>query len=130
MLSAESAIGRYPVVAAETLNRVLLATEAEFGARMALERLQASRAESADDPVSFVACQLAGRVGARAIIARVGDMGAVQEIARFRPNVPLIAVTGSETLAQRLAMLWGVSPLLAVNIGAGERDSSDSALAV
>lgn len=113
MLSAESAIGRYPVMAALTLSRVLLATEAEFGARMAFQRLQASRVDSADDPVSFVACQLAGRVGARAIIARVGDMGAVQEIARFRPNVPLIAVTGSENLARRLAMLWGVSPLLA-----------------
>jgi len=113
MLSAESAIGRYPVMAAQTLNRVLLATEAEFGARMALERLQASRADSADDPVSFVACQLAGRIGARAIIAPVSEMGSAQEIARFRPNVPLIAVTGSESLARRLAMVWGASPLLA-----------------
>lgn len=113
MLSAESAIGRYPVMAAQTLNRVLMATEAEFGARMALERLQASRADSADDPVSFVACHLAARVRARAIIAPVREIGVVQEIARFRPNTPLIAVTGSESLARRLAMLWGVSPLLA-----------------
>ena len=113
MLSAESAIGRYPVMAAQTLNRVLLATEAEFGERMALERLQASRVGDADDPLSFVACQLAGRIGARAIIAPVSEMGSAQEIARFRPNVPLVAVTGSESLARRLAMVWGVSPLLA-----------------
>lgn len=122
MLSAESAIGRYPVTAAQTLHRVLWSTETEFGARMAIERLQASQAGSADDAVSFVACQLAARLGARAIIAPVGEMGAAQEIARFRPNLPLVAVTDCERLTRRLSVVWGVSPLFApAGAGLGER---------
>jgi pyruvate kinase len=79
---------------------------------MALDRLQASRAETADDPVSLVACQLAGPVGARAIIAPVGEMGRCKRLPVFDP-MSLISMIGSESLAQSLAMLWGVSPLLA-----------------
>jgi len=121
MLSAESAIGRYPVAAARTLHRVLSATEAEFGARVARDRLHAGQAGGPEDAVSFAACQLTGRVGARAIIAPIREMHAAQEIARYRPDVPLVAVTDSENLRRRLAVVWGVSPLLAPE-GAQDED--------
>ncbi len=114
MLSAETAIGRFPVAAVEILQRVLAATETEYAARMAVDRLQAGGSVSADDPISLVACQLAARLNAKAIIAPVRDMATALGIARFRPKAPLVVVADSEDLCRRLAAVWGVSPLFAV----------------
>jgi pyruvate kinase len=114
MLSAETAIGQFPVAAVQILQRVLAATEAEYAARMAVDRLQASGSVSADDPISLVACQLAARLNAKAIIAPVHDMATALGIARFRPKAPLVVVADSEDLCRRLAVVWGVSPLFAV----------------
>lgn len=119
MLSAETAIGRFPPAAVGVLHRVLAATEAEYGARM--ENYPAhshvrSDAAAAIAPfaneLSLSACYLATRTGARAIIARVRDMKAALEIARFRPRVPLVMVTDSALLHRSLAMVRGVAPLL------------------
>ncbi|MCC7327192.1 MAG: pyruvate kinase [Burkholderiales bacterium] len=114
MLSAETAIGRFPVAAAAILQRVLTATETEYAARVARDLLRANESTSAANPISLVACQLAARLDAKAIIAPVGDMATVLGIARFRPAAPLVVVADSEDLCRRLAVVWGVSPLLAV----------------
>jgi pyruvate kinase len=124
MLSAESAIGRHPVTAAQTLHRVLRATEAEFGRRMAFDRLQGPFASTHDDPISFAACQLAGRVQAKAIVAAVGALIGAARIVRFRPSVPLIAVASSEKLRRQLVGLWGVCPLLQTGSGSPETQLS------
>lgn len=113
MLSAETAIGHFPVAAVEILRRVLAATEAGHARLLARERLRPGEAISAANPISLVACQLASRIDARAIIVPATDMATVLEIARFRPAAPLVAVADSEDLCRRLAMVWGVSPLLA-----------------
>lgn len=112
MLSAETAIGRFPVAAVEILQRVLTATETEYAAQLAADRLHASG--SAGNPMSLVACQLAARLDAKAIIAPVSDMATALEIPRFRPKAPLVVVADSEDMCRRLAMVWGTSPLLAV----------------
>jgi pyruvate kinase len=113
MLSAETAIGHFPVAAVQILQRVLTATETEYAACLARDRLRTNESTSAGSPISPVACQLAARLDARAIIAPVKDMATVLETARFRPAAPLVVVADSEDLCRRLAMVWGVSPLLA-----------------
>lgn len=112
MLSAESAIGSFPVIAVQILRQVASATEAELGERMALDRLQANQASTSDDAISFATCQLAMQLNAKAIIAPVSDITAAVSIVRFRPKVPLVAVTDSESLFRQLAVVWGVSPFL------------------
>ena len=121
MLSAETAIGQFPSAAVEVLHRVLAATEAEYGARMENYPAQPDNHAGATMPLanelSLAACRLATRTGARAIIARVRDMRAALEIARFRPQVPLVMVTDSAPLHRSLAMVRGVAPIL---MGAAE----------
>jgi pyruvate kinase len=73
MLSAETAIGQFPVAAAEMLQRVLAATEFETATRIADDRLHPNGSTSTQDTVSFVACQLAIRLDAKAIIAPASD---------------------------------------------------------
>jgi pyruvate kinase len=110
MLSGETAVGRHPVAAVEILHRVLSATEAEHAGSIAAERLHRSIPE-AGDAVSFVACQLAARLGARAIIASAHEFATAAAIARFRPAAPLVTITDRGPLLRGLAAIRGVAPL-------------------
>ncbi len=111
MLSAETAVGRFPAAAVSVLGRVLSATEGEYALEMALERLR-SAPGSPEHAVSFAACQLAARLDARAIVAPASAIATVLPIARLRPRAPLLILTPSERLWRSLAMVRGVAPLL------------------
>ncbi len=110
MLSGETAVGRHPVAAVQILNRVLTATETEYAGRTAAERLRSSALE-AGDAMSFVACQLAARIGASAIVASVHDVATGAGLARFRPNAPLVLIASSEDVCRALAPVRGVAPV-------------------
>lgn len=111
MLSAESAVGRNPAAAVTILRRVLAATEGEYAVQMAAARSGVDQRVSEDDAVAFAACQLAQRLDAKAIIARVSDHRLPAAIARFRPALPIIASSRSPALCTQLTMVSGVSPL-------------------
>lgn len=110
MLSGETAIGLHPVAAVEIMSRVLTATEREHAVRIAAERLGASAPE-ASDALSFAACELAERIGAKAIITLIDEFATAASIARFRPAMPLVMFAESQALCQQLAVLRGVAPL-------------------
>jgi pyruvate kinase len=116
MLSGETAIGRYPAAAVEMLNRVLRVTESEYAHRIAAERLRTAN-PGEEHALSFVACQLAQRIGARAIVALVREVAAVAALASFRPFAPIIVPAEDEPLARSLAMVRGIVPLHAATSG-------------
>jgi pyruvate kinase len=120
MLSAETAIGRFPIAVVRFLARVLTSTEKGYSSRMADDRMRTTAmASSPNNALSFVACQLAARLGARAIIVTADSIAAALAIARFRPQAPLVVVTSSIRLYRSLALVRGVSPLLAIASGTG-----------
>lgn len=111
MLSAETAVGRFPEAAVRVLQRVIAATEDEYASSMATERLRSSSGSS-DDAMNFAGCELAARIEARAIIAPVRDTRSVLALARLRPRAPLLMITGSQRSWNSLAMVRGAAPLL------------------
>jgi pyruvate kinase len=120
MLSAETAIGRFPIAVVRFLARVLASTEKAYSLRMADDRMRATdMASSPNNALSFAACQLAARLSARAIIVLADIMPTALTIARFRPQAPLVVVANSTRLYRSLALVRGVSPLLAIACGAG-----------
>ena len=120
MLSAETAIGRFPIAVVRFLARVLASTEKGYSLRMADDGMRATdTASSPDNALSFAACQLAARLGARAIIVPAHTMATALAIARFRPQAPLVVVASSMRLYRSLALVRGVSPLLAIASGSG-----------
>lgn len=110
MLSGETAIGLHPVAAVKLMGRVLTATEREHVNPIATERLGAS-ATGTGDALGYAACQLAARIGAKAIIVIVDDFAMAAGIARSRPAMPLLMFAASQTLCQQLMVLRGVAPL-------------------
>ncbi|SEO55269.1 pyruvate kinase [Nitrosovibrio sp. Nv6] len=121
MLSAETAIGQFPVAAVKILHRVLTATEAAsgesgrgesgYGRGGAQDMRPSATSGSPEDALSFAACQLSARLNARAIIVSACNLRTALGIARFRPGIPLVIITDSARLYRSLAIVHGVAPL-------------------
>ncbi len=113
MLSEETAAGKFPVEAVRFLDRISRATEPYFPHAVWLrERAGASRREISD-AISFAAAEMAQNLEAAAILTSTDFGTTARLISRFRPAAPIIAVTPRAATWRRLALSWGVFPLLA-----------------
>jgi pyruvate kinase len=57
------------------------------------------------------ACQIAERIGAAAIIPSTTSGSTAKLVAKFRPRIPIVAVTYSGKVKNKLALVWGVQAL-------------------
>jgi pyruvate kinase len=109
MLSAETAVGDYPVEAVETMARIARAVEPSLGYRhqlpSALEEPTVGRA------MSNAACDLAEALGAKAILVPTFTGRTASAVARLRPRRPVVALTHIAESRQHMAIEWGVTPL-------------------
>jgi pyruvate kinase len=113
MLSAETAAGRHPVLALSMMDRIVRAAEGAdvmppFGDPEAAAEPQVSPAAA----VTHAARVLAADLAASAIvgISRTGQTAEL--LSRGRGRVPVYAFTSDSDVAQRLALWWGVTPVL------------------
>jgi pyruvate kinase len=110
MLSGETAVGRYPIEAAETMETI----SANAEAHLPLGRLLQDRSHSHEtitEAISYAAVEIASEVGARAIITATMSGITARMVARHRPSVPIVAVTPNRTTQRQLALVWGVEPV-------------------
>ncbi|MCL6451689.1 MAG: pyruvate kinase, partial [Acetobacteraceae bacterium] len=113
MLSEETAVGRYFAEAAEVMARIASRTEEA----LPYEELLYARARWASgtvaDAISYATCAIADRLKAQAIITPTQSGHTARMVARYRPRAPIVAVTPDLAVARRLALVWGVRPLVA-----------------
>jgi len=112
MLSAETSIGKYPVLALKTMSRI--AREAESA--MPWEELLLEKGRhldsQPDDAIAYSACHMAHQLGAAAIVAFTESGSTARRVSRYRPRVPILGLTSSRPVQIRLSPCWGVEPLL------------------
>ena len=108
MLSEESAAGKYPVRAVQTMARVAAEAEAGLEPRMWFEGLAATVPEA----ISHAAVALARDLSVKAFLIPTTSGGTARMIARYRPSQPLIAMTPDPRTVKALALSWGVSARL------------------
>lgn len=108
MLSAETAVGKYPVETVRVMSRIAVQAEA------ALPQLAAGapfeRASSFPDVISEAACRAASEVRARAIVAFTQSGFTARLLAKYRPDVPILAFSPSDAVRRRLCLYWGTVP--------------------
>lgn len=110
MLSAETAIGRYPVEAVRVMDRIV--RKAEEGTEPGVVRLR----EPGPAEVSFAeaictaAASAASVTNASAIVAFSESGATGRLLSKQRPTAPIIAFTSFEPVRQRMALYWGVLP--------------------
>src|SRR5713226_3447509 len=105
MLSAETAVGDYPVEAVQMMDRIARVVECSnpsiFSSHGPAQR-------STTISIAHAAASLAHEGGARAIVAMTRSGLTAQILSKLRPHEPLIAFTEQEATVRRLALWWGV----------------------
>ena len=110
MLSAETSVGSYPVEAASMMTRIARQTEAAFPYGRASQENDDGLEPQMDDAIAYSACHTAHQVGAKAIIAFTESGSTVWRVCKYRPKVPILAITPYLAVVRRLALAWGVLP--------------------
>jgi pyruvate kinase len=109
MLSAETAVGEYPVAAVETMAMIARAVEPSLGYRHQLPA--AAEAPTVGRAMSNAACDLAEALAAKAILVPTFTGRTASAVARLRPRRPIVALTHVVGSLQHMALEWGVTPL-------------------
>ncbi len=112
MLSGETAVGRYPVDAVVMMGKIARATEAHFPYGTRLRDAVDARAVTITDAISQATCEIAQELGVKAIIASTRSGHTARMVSKYRPRTPILAPTPDPKVAARLALVWGVEPLL------------------
>jgi pyruvate kinase len=110
MLSAETAIGAYPIEAVRTMDRIARAVEPSMGYRH--QDPDAAPETDVRRAMSNAATDLAETLGAKAILAATATGRTASQIARLRPRRPMIGLSHHQSAVQQMALEWGVLPLL------------------
>jgi pyruvate kinase len=110
MLSEETAVGEYPVEAVATMDLIARAVEPSLGHRHELP--SAGDEPTVGEAISNAACDIAEALHAAALIVPTFSGGSALAMARLRPRRPIVAITHGDRVARRLALEWGVVPLI------------------
>lgn len=112
MLSGETAAGKYPVITVETMARIAQRAEKAVDFDDLLETRGAAIQRTVTDGISHAVCSVARDLGVSTIVTATASGHTARMIAKYRPKVPVIAVTPKANVLRKLALVWGVEPLL------------------
>ncbi len=109
MLSGETSVGAYPVETVSVMARIIGAVE---------EHGFASINEIEWDPhttggvIAMAAAEVAGRLGARYLIAFSKSGDTARRLSRLRSEIPVICFTPSRQTQRELSLVWGVTTFI------------------
>ena len=113
MLSNETAVGNYPVEAVETMAKIA-------------QRIEGEQKRIAPDPnikkwsipnaISAAVGQIAEQLEAAAIMTLTKTGSTARNVSKFRPKTPILAITPHVHVSRRLQLVWGVKPLLVLDL--------------
>jgi pyruvate kinase len=108
MLSGETAAGLYPVLAVKTMNKIALQTEKVLDHKVLFE----NRTKEADLTITNVISQSVAyaslNLDVSAILTPTESGYTAKMVSKYRPKVPIIAVTAHERVRRQLSLVWGV----------------------
>jgi pyruvate kinase len=108
MLSGETSVGRFPVLAVSTMARIIATTEA---GSIGVPRLQHDP-RTHGGALTVAASQIARMIGAKALVAFSQTGDTVRRLSRLHCELPLLAFTPVPDVRWRLALSWGVETFL------------------
>jgi pyruvate kinase len=117
MLSAETAVGKYPVAAVTIMSQVAERIEASLKYGRILAAKKVGVFPSVGDAISHATCQTAFDIKAVAIITSTQSGSTARMVAKYRPVAPIIAATPSAKVARELTLVWGVCPIIVPSAG-------------
>jgi len=111
MLSAETAVGQYPLEAVRAMDRIIREME-RSPLRHREERRMAGVAVHTEDAIAWGTHAVARMLKTPLIVTLTKGGFTARKVAALRPPVPILAVTTEATTFRQLALVWGVIPVL------------------
>ena len=121
MLSAESAAGDWPVESVAMMNAIGEAVERDPSHGDRVHFTVTTPDPTTADALAEAAKEIAGTVGAAAIICFTMSGSTARRVARERPPVPILVLTPSQPTARRLGLLWGSHAVLTKDVDTFEQ---------
>ncbi len=114
MLSGETAVGKFPVLALQVMAKIARQAEHDSFMLKSYSTLDYEM-DTADttNAVCDAACTTARDIKAKAIIAVTKYGQTARRMSKFRPFEPIVAATPDVKTFHQLALSWGVYPVLA-----------------
>ncbi|MGM0396642.1 MAG: pyruvate kinase [Bacillota bacterium] len=113
MLSGETAAGKYPLEAVKTMYNIAINTENSLDYKEILKLRSVDNEITTTNAISKATVNTASDLGAKAIITATSSGYTSKAISKFRPKAPIIAATTKKYVVRKMALEWGVYPVLA-----------------
>ena len=121
MLSGETASGKYPIEALQTMVDIVVAAEEDIDYWKRFRNATYDHTSTITDAISHTSCLTAMDLSATAILAATRSGYTARMISRFRPGCVIAALTTEERVRRQLAISWGVAPYLVGNVDSTDR---------
>ena len=112
MLSAESAVGQFPVEAVATMNKIAIEVEQDDNYENIIHGQRLEPEATGADAISAAARTVADTLNLAAIVCYTGSGSTGLRAARERPSQPIVALTPIAATGRRLAVVWGLHCVL------------------
>ncbi|MBN1287042.1 MAG: pyruvate kinase [Anaerolineae bacterium] len=124
MLSGETAVGKYPVPAVEMMAKIAQIVEAKMPGQIDKVNFgTVKHRHPVTDAISVATCEIAEDLDARLIVSFSWSGYTARQVAKERPRKPIVALSPHDVTCRRLALSWGVLPVLV-----GQYKSTDEML--
>ncbi len=110
MLSAETAVGQYPVEAVRAMDRIIREMERHPARRE--ERRRETGSVHTEDAIAWGTYAVARMLKTPLIVTLTKGGFTARKVAALRPPVPILAVTTEAPTYRQLALVWGVTPIV------------------
>lgn len=121
MLSGETASGKHPVEALQTMVSIAVAAENDIDYWKRFRNASYDITNTITNAISHTSCLTAMDLGAAAILTATRSGYTARMISRFRPGCIVAALTTEERVRRQLAISWGVAPYLSGNVDSTDR---------
>ena len=111
MLSNETAVGDFPVEAVQTMATIARRIERDYP----LKAIESHLPSTIPNAISAAVSNIARQLDAGAIIPLTKSGSTARNVSKFRPPTPILATTTEKSVARRLQLVWGVTPILVKN---------------
>jgi pyruvate kinase len=112
MLSAESAIGQFPLEAVQMVDRIAIEVEADPSYDAIVHATTTTPQPTGADAIAAAAHTIASTVKLSAIVCYTATGSTALRVTRERPGIPVIGLTPVESTARRLSLVWGIQSVM------------------
>ncbi len=111
MLSGETAAGKYPVLALQTMVRIAERTEEDIDYVKRFNNMDTDGKTDVTSAISHATCTTAHDLNAKAIITVTKSGRTARNISQYRPDCPIMGCATHPQVCRQLNLSWGVTPL-------------------